>query len=233
MADKTVRGFSAEQLRRAAMDIDPKHGMELENISKIVLNATIKENLLNCIQSTNQLDISDGLYFLMGLLQKNKLSSFGDDFIRTLIERIPILITVNQNSQIRTHALQFYVWLKGNYPDYRETMITFLGSDDLAQKKCAVNNYETFCKPEEIEPLLIFENDQYVAELSMCGPLAYQLRNLALEKISKVLNKNFMMNEIKERHPDWGNAYVSWYDWTPFVEWYKNKGKKSIFGRKK
>ena len=233
MVDKTVRSFFAEQLRRAAMDIDPKHGMVLENISKIALNDTIQENLLNCIQSTNQLDISDGLYFLMGLLQKSKLGSFGDDFIETLIERIPILITVNQSVQVRTHALQFYVWLKDNYPDYRETMIEFLRSDDLTQKKCALNNYETFYKPEEIEPLLIFENDQYVAELSMCGPLEYQLRNLALDKISKVLNKNFMINEIKEKHFDWGNVYVSWYDWSPFLEWYQKKSKKSIFGRKK
>lgn len=204
MAGKTIRSFSAEQLRRAAMDIDPKHGMELESISKIKLDNTIISNILNCIQSSNHLDISDGLYFLMGLLQRYKLDAFGNDFIHRLINRIPELITIDQNAQVRSYALQFYVWLKDNYQDYRRTMLGFLKSSDLTQKKCALANYETFCNPGEIDPLLEFQNNPYVAEFSMCGPLKYQLRDLALEKIGKALNKNFIVNKLKEKHPDWG-----------------------------
>lgn len=233
MADKTIRSISSEELRHAAKLVDLKHGMELNNISRIELNTRVIANILNCIKSDNYLDISDGLYFLMGFLQKYKLNNFGDDFTDNLIKKIPELITVSQNSQVRSYALQFFVWLKDNYPNYREIMLDFLCSSDLSQKRCALTNYETYCMPKEVEPLLRFQNDSYVAELSMCGPLEYQFRNFALEKISKVIGKNFMLNKIKERHPDWGGDYVNWYDWEPFLDWHSNKNKKSIFDKKK
>ena len=98
--------------------------------------------------------------------------------------------------------------------------------------RSALINYETYCGKNEIEPLLHFQNDEYVADLAMRGPLEYQFRNIALEKICEVTGKNFMTNQLKERHPDWGNDYVSWYDWKPFLDWYGKKDKKSIFGRK-
>jgi hypothetical protein len=105
-------------------------------------------------------------------------------------------------------------------------MIEFLSSEDLGYIKKSLNSYETYCNAGEIEPLLSFGDNNYISELSMCGSLVYELRDLALEKISKVSGKNFLLNKNNEFSDKWkGN--VSWYDWKYFLEWYNSK-KKSI-----
>ena len=207
-----------ERLRNRAKLNDPD-GTALHNLPKITLDFRLIEDILACIKSVDPLDISYGLYFTIGLLQKYKLEDFGKEFTTYLINIIPTLFTKEQNAQVRMYALEFYVWLRDNYPSYRKNMLQFLNSDDLTQRRCALNNYETYCKDGEVKPLLIFQKDKLVSELSMCGPLEYQSRNIALEKIGKILGKNFMLNKVKEFNEDW-NDDVSFYDWKPFLDWY-------------
>jgi hypothetical protein len=226
MDNTTIRCLAAKQLRERAKKGDPENGTALQNIHKIGLDSLIVSEIKTCIESGSYLDVSTGLYFLIGLLQKYKLHDFGDDFIHYLVDRLPVLLKNNIKGQAKYYALKLFIWLKDYYANYRETMLSFLNSHDLGDRTQALESYETYCKPKEIEPLLKFQQDDYIAELAMCGPLEYKLRNLALEKISNLTGQNFLLNKIKESHPKWGNDYVSWYDWEPFLKWWDKERKK-------
>ncbi len=226
MDDTTISCLAAKQLRARAKKNDPAAGLMLDNIYKIGLDLSIINDIKTCIESENHIDVSEGLYFLMGLLKKYKLQDFGNDFAKFLTKRIPIVITKNQKTQAFYFALDFYIWLKDNYSDYREKMLEFLGSNDLGCRKKALSVYETYCRPGEIEPLFQFEHDNYIAELAMCGPLIYELRDLALEKIGKLCGKSFLQNKKSEYNSEW-NGNVVFYDWKPFWDWWNSKGKRS------
>jgi len=225
MGNETIRCLAVKRLKERAKKIDPEHGTSLNNIYKIGLDASVINDIKDCLESKCNIDVSKGLYFLMGLLQHYKLAQFGDEFIIYLKNKIPTLITQEPKGQSSYFALDCYILLRNNYPDYRKKMLDLLNSTDLGYRKKALEHYETYCNPREIEPLLIFKNDSYSTELSMCGPLVFELRNLALEKICKALKKNFILTKKYEYQEKW-NDDVSWNDWEPFLEWWNKEKNK-------
>lgn len=227
MADETMI-LAAKRLEARAKKISPCediYKLDINDLCKIGLDITVIRDIKECLDSSSHVDICDGFFYLTGLLTHYELQSFGKNFIDYLVYRVPELIDKNQKSGVRSYALRFFVFLKDYYPNYRDKMMSLLDSEDLGSRLAALRNYETYAKPGEIEPLLKFQNDCDVAELAMCGPLIYESRNIALEKISKVTGKNFMTFKLKEHHPNWGSDYVSWYDWSTFLEWYAKKKK--------
>lgn len=218
-----MKCLAAKQLKARALKVDPNEGAALHNIYKIGVSETVLSEIRLCLESEDSLDNSTGLYYFIGLLQKYSPNEFDQSFIEFVIKEIPVILERKTLGQERYYALILFDFFRNYYPSYRKKMLEFLKSDDLGDRKMALVKYKNYCYPQEVEPLLIFASDDIVTESSMCGPLSYELRNQALETISEVTGKNFMIRELKERHPDWGNDYVSWYDWQPFWEWYKKQ----------
>ena len=201
MDSKTMRCLGSKRLEKRAIENNIKN-LASDELYKIGLNAEIIPDIQECITSNYEPDIKNGLYFLNGLLGKYKLKEFGVNFIRLLINRLPFIIE-NQGTQAFKFALIYYVHFREEYQNYRKQMLKFLNSDVCWRRYDALRFYETFCFKNEIEPLFSFEHDNHVSEFSMCGPLAYEYRDLALEKIGLILGKNFMTKPCSEYHPDW------------------------------
>jgi hypothetical protein len=84
-------------------------------------------------------------------------------------------------------------------------------------RKEALLAYETYRQGKDVTPLETFENDTYIAEDSMGGPLTYELRNLALETIERVIGRTFKKHEKAETLPRGEIAYC--WDWAPYHAW--------------
>jgi hypothetical protein len=223
MADKTVSCLAARRLKMRAKKDDPIDGTALHNIYKIGLEVSIIADIKSCLESENDRDIADGLYYIMGLLEKYDLKDFGMDFARYLIKRLPTLIDQNIGTQACYYAVDFYIWLKDNYPNYREKMMVFLNSDDLGYSRRALSAYETYCKEMEIEPLLKFEHHEKAFDQSMSGPWVYEFRDIALEQIGKLAGENFLIKKVSEHK---NTREIFWYSWEPFWEWWNKRSKK-------
>jgi hypothetical protein len=233
MANETVNSLAVKRLYSRVKILFPDKPVSLSNIHFIGIDKFLINDIKACMESENPIDISKGLFFLMGILEKYTFEDLGTEFNKFLVEKIPTLIYKNRSFQSSYFALDLYILLNKNYSDYRDVMLRFLKSDDLGFRKAALGSYETFSQSQEIIPLLDFQNDPYVSELSMCGPLQYELRDIALYKISKILGKNFLINKLEVPDPEWGiNAYVSWYDWAPFLSWWEtHKTSEGLFSK--
>ena len=119
-------------------------------------------------------------------------------------------------------AIDWYGQLRDCYPNYRDRMLEFLASEDLGRRKFALRYFTTYAKQGEVEPLLRFRNDDYAGEVSHMGDWEYELRNRALEIIEKQLGKRFPRILRSEPHE---GARVTWYDWTPVLEWWLSQKK--------
>jgi hypothetical protein len=111
-------------------------------------------------------------------------------------------------------------------PQYREWLIQFLCDEAPAVRSEALGRCETFLKNGEVEPLLPFEKDGYLAEVSMDGPVHYVLRNAALNKIELLLGRQFPKHELTEAID---GEVVFWWDWKPFLGWWTKQKRKWHF----
>jgi hypothetical protein len=207
-----------ERLAQRKKAMEKKLGVEIDydNLYRLGLDQELTSDIIASLESSVVLDITKGFYYLSGLLNKFKLDEFGPTFGSFLTKKLSELIE-HPDLRVKYKAIPFYVYLSPNFPNYREKMMGFLMSKDLGLRKLALRNYESFCKPGEVEPLLQFERDDYAGEIGMLGDLFYELRDLALEKIEKQLGCSFFKKRLSELH-DGRKAY--WNDWQPFKEWW-------------
>jgi hypothetical protein len=182
-------------------------------------------DIKTCIGSNDHLGISSGLYVLKGLSIERTSSDLPHDFKMFLIGRIVELLKHPTDSVV-FDAIDWYGQLRDCYLDYREQMLEFLASADLGRRERGLRYYATYAKPGEVEPLLRFRHDDYASEVRPNGNWEYDLRNRALGLIETQLGKNFP--RILRSEPYEG-AQVTWYDWTPFLEWWlKNSPAQAI-----
>lgn len=180
----------------------------------------VDESLLGALEesfaSDRREDLSLGFLFLNVLLEENRPSAFPTKFYESLIPRVRVLLR-HESSYVRSRALELFVWLRKNYPDYKAVMMEHLRSDDLGARKVALANYETYADPKEISPLVEFSSDGYAADYAMNSPMFYELRDAALQKISGISGVNFCGSRLNESHE---GTTVSWYDWSDFYKWW-------------
>jgi hypothetical protein len=209
----------SEQLRKLLSDSTGVDATTLSNkeIQKLDLSPVVVNCIQKCLSSDDQSDVSTGFLFLNALLQKYQPNAFGTDFYEFLVGRMEELLE-NKSKFVSYQALELFVWLRGNYPNYRDVMKKYLDSDDLGYRRIALHHYETYVNDKEISPLIRFSEDDYAAEKGMNSDLFYELRDLALEKISTVVGKQFCGNRASEPYD---GTVVSWYDWGLFFDWWK------------
>lgn len=203
--------------RKKAMQEQLGIRLDYHNLYRLGLDQELIDDLTACLESTVVLDITKGLYFLSGLLYKYKLDDFGSSFKSFLIRRIGELID-HSDLRVKYRTISIFAFLSSNFPDYRKIMMGFLAAEDLGLRQKALYHYETFCRAGEIEPLLRFEQDDYAGELGMLGDYFYELRDMALNKIEKQLGRSFPKRRLSQPYD---GRTVSWYDWKPFLEWWK------------
>ena len=115
-------------------------------------------------------------------------------------------------------------------PRSRKWLIQFLCDDSPFVRSEALGRCETFLEKDEVEPLLSFQNDVYLVEVSMHGPVHYVLRNSALGKIELLLGRQFPKHEMTKVIE---GEVVFWWDWNPFLNWWSKKKRKWHFWKKK
>lgn len=188
------------------------------DIQTLDIDQDIVSDVSDCLRSDELQTLSTGFYFLSSLLQKYPASSFGTEFIAFLVKRVRDLLN-HESKFVCAKALELFVWLRQNYPDYRYVMLSQLASHDLGCRRIALNNYETYAVRDEVTPLLKFCADDYAAEFSMMGTMRYESRDIALEKIENIVGKKFRLNQLSEQYD---GGLVTWYDWKPFLMWLEN-----------
>jgi hypothetical protein len=197
-----------------------RKSISVADIQALDIDQNIVMDIHSCLQTEDVQILSTGFFFLNSLLQKFPAKNFGSEFVSFLIKRVRDLLN-HESEFVCSKALELFIWLRQNYPDYRDVMLSYLSSKKLGCRKIALNNFETFAERNEVTPLVKFYSDNYAAENSMMGVMRYELRDIALEKIEFIIGKKVRLAQLSETY-DGGT--VTWYDWTPFLLWWeKNK----------
>lgn len=189
-------------------------GVGLEDIGRLVPDRALEADLAECLTSDDPTENLWGLFFCEGLHIAAKLA---ESTKLVLLPRIPVL-RKSPDDQTRSATVPVEVSLRESLPKFKEWMLEHLTDKYVGVRKYALGHAEEFLSSGEIEALLPFVDDPYIAETSMDGPCVYPLRNAALEKIETLVNERFEKREKTEALPD--GDVVFWWDWSPFLEWW-------------
>lgn len=198
-------------------------GVSAEDVKKLELTSDLIADIFECLDSSEMVDQQMALFYSEVLIAPGTLTESQED---KLISRVREL-SRGKTEQIRPSCYKFLRRFRSKVPNYRDLMLEGLKDSDPIVRKEALLGYETYCQPREVAPLEMFENDGYFAEISMNGPLLYELRNLALETIERVIGKTFKKSEKTEAIA--GGEVAFWWDWAPYHRW-KNSWLNKLIG---
>jgi hypothetical protein len=185
-------------------------GISADDIQKLTLTADLVSDIFECLESSEVVDKQMGLFFSEVLFVPGKLDQAQE---AKLVARLETL-SRGETKQVQAPCFKLLRRFRSKVRDYRGLMLEGLIDSDPMVRKEALLAYETYCQPKEVAPLEKFESDSYLAEISMTGPLIYELRNLALETIERVIGKSFKKSEKTELTSDGEVAF--WWDWSPY-----------------
>jgi hypothetical protein len=192
-------------------------GPSIEDISKIPLTEEVLADLKLALESTEFETKKVGLFFSQGLLQQQPPDP----------RLVPMLLVVvadcirDEDGFLRNYAVPVLVLLRGYVSDYRTQMLTLLRDSVSAVRHSALMASETFLKPGEVAPLLPFQSDTSISETeAMGGPWRYLMRDEALYRIERLLQRDFRVHECSEVR---NNQVIFWWDWVPFLKWWAKR----------
>jgi hypothetical protein len=186
------------------------------NLSTLPLSRSLLQDVGECLQSDDHLDIRMGFLVLKGLMADRVITDLPADFRSTLITRVEQLLR-HSFPAVVYDAIDRLGQLRDEYPQYRERMLELLASEDTGQRRVALRYYTTYAKDVEVEPLLPFRNDTTAEEERPLGDWEYDLRNRALALIERQLGRKFKGGVLSEPYE---GGRVTWHDWRPFLEWW-------------
>ncbi|HYF37871.1 MAG TPA: hypothetical protein VD994_21390 [Prosthecobacter sp.] len=191
-------------------------GVSAEDVRKLKLTPTLVEDIFECLESSEMIDKQMALFFSETLIEPGKLTVAQEDKLISLVKDL----SQAKIKQVRPACYNFLRKFHIKVPEYRQLMLKGLIDPDPIVRKEALLGYPTYGRPNEVLPLEPFETDSYFAEISMNGPLIFELRNLALETIERTIGKKFTKAEKADTTPD--GEVVFWWDWTPYHRWKKH-----------
>ncbi len=200
-------------------------GLSADDVKRLQLTPDLVEDVLSSLASADVVDQQIALFFSEVLIWPGKINPAHES---TLVSRI-VDLGRGPTDRVKSSALKMVTRFRASVPDFRSLMMEGLSSSDPMVRKEAVLAYELYCLPKEVAPLERFEHDDYVTETAMGGPLLYELRNLALETIERVIGKNFRKAEKTEARSTGEVAF--WWDWSPYHAWKKGGFLGSLFKR--
>ena len=198
-------------------------GIGQADISRIPISQEVIDEIVQCLSSRDANEIKWGLWFANGILDSNPPQAF----LKWLKPRIPDWME-HEKWDVRNQAMEIFVRLRDNYPDFRNMMLKRLGDESPSVRWDALKAHRAFIRRENIKNLLAFQNDPYMSETEMGSPLVYPLRNLALSIIEELCLKQFAKSERVEQGE--GGRLVYWWDWQPFLDWWKRRSILSRIG---
>ncbi|MEM1060471.1 MAG: hypothetical protein AAGK14_14750 [Verrucomicrobiota bacterium] len=166
-------------------------GVSADDVAQLEVTDDLVADILTCLDSDDFAAIQMALLFAETLLGANRLD---EKQVGALLRRVQNLVG-SKHARVHGPALKLLSMCRVHVPNYREMMLAALEDDDPMARRQALVVYPTYCHPKEVQPLERFEHDEHKVETSMGGPLLYDLRNLALEKIEEVLGKQFKKTE--------------------------------------
>lgn len=169
-------------------------GVSAQDIENLKVETGLVREIIECLKSDEFVDLQMALLFAETLLTRETLDT---DHAKAVVLEVKQLC-VSKHGQVHGPAIKMLERFHKHVPEYRTIMLRALHYEDPMARRQALVFYSTYCRAQETEPLEPFERDNYMAETSMGGPLVYELRNLALETIEKVLDTRFKTAEETE-----------------------------------
>jgi hypothetical protein len=205
---------SARLIKRAEKFERSEVGIGLESVSKIQWDKNVLADLLACLDSDDPKEIRWGLWFFQGFIESGRLP---ETALKELQKRLPLLVEQHPETDVREFLVPCLALAGRHFPEYRKWMLGFLSDESVSVRSAALARCNSFLKRGEIDPLLPFQNDPYMGEISMYGPIHFMLRNAALKNIEALVGKQFPKHELTELHK---GEVVFWWDWQPFLDWW-------------
>jgi hypothetical protein len=207
--------ISDKLLNRLPKERAYKVGVSADDLKGLILDASLKADILAALNSDNRIDISFGFFFVNQLCRPGEDHQFDDALLKASLKLLS-----TKEWGIRDNCVTIISLLGQQLSNYRELMLGALQDKDPLVRKKALLAYHTFSKRKEIAPLELFEHDDFAGEVGMGSHLVYELRNLALETIEKKIGKSFRKYEKIGVYKNGAMAY--WWDWEPFHKWKKS-----------
>jgi len=197
-------------------------GLSADDVQQLSLTRDLVEDILNCLASSDIVDQQMALFFTDILIEPGSIDKNQQ---ANLIAQI-IRLSGATGKQVQAPAYKLLARYSSQVPDYRAMMLNGLQNPDPMVRKEALLAHGSYCRAKEVFPLEAFENDNYLTETVMGGPLVYELRNIALEAIERAIGKTFQKSEKSEAQSS--GAVAFWWDWTPYHVW-KDRWFKKLF----
>jgi len=191
-------------------------GISVDDICNLTIDAQLVKDIFECLKSDAFIDQQIALLFAETLLVPERLSPEQSQDLISIVTQI----LNSKHGQVHGPALAVLGRFKSQIMNYRAIMLNALLDDDPMARRQALVLYTSYCRPRETEPLETFENDNYITEISMGGPLVYDLRNLAFEIIEVVIGRQFQ--RTKETKSLENGKVVYWWGWSPYFQWKKS-----------
>jgi len=195
-----------------------------DGIARIPLTPEVIGEIKECLSSANVSEVKWGLSFAEGYLDLKP----PQEFLQWVLPRVPAWLK-HANWDVRDSALEIFIRLRNSYGNYREVMLEMLQDPDEQVRWHALRQYRSFLTQDDIPALLAFQNDRYMTETEMGSPLVYAIQNDALAAIEDLCGKRF--NKTEKVEPVEGSLMVYWWDWQPFLGWWKKQQGKGRFWR--
>jgi len=219
-----MQNYLSKKLFTHVIGNDDVQAVSESRIKNTPLTNEIINDLLTALSSKQSLDVTLACFFASSL----DISKLEPHFINQIVE-LALHILNNQQSELKSSAVDLVIKYRKYIPSYRNIMLNLLKDEDDATRGKVLASYLTFAHKNEFEPLEPFENDDYVSEIAMGSPLYFVNRNDAFDLIEKITGNKFDRFEILEKSSNGKEAYM--IAWAPFHYW-KNSFWRKFFRKK-
>jgi hypothetical protein len=187
-----------------------------EDVQRLRLTPDLVADVVECLESPEIDDKEVGLYFSQFLIAPGKLNREREAWF------IAYISDLSQGATGRLEAPCFRLMRRFRFKmrNYRDLMLKALESADPLVRKEALLAYEAYRLSGEVAPLEKFERDDHLAGSGRRRPKTFELRNLALEEIERVMRATFKKVEKTEVTPEGDKAVYR--DWAPYYRWKKS-----------
>lgn len=202
-------------------------GIAVEDIVRIPIVPELVGEVIDCLESDEDLDVTFGLFFAECLRPRA-------DFVATAGHALPVLagliraVLNHPSQQVRMAAASAFVAFQSSFDDYAVVMRGFLSASVPSIRQIALRAAPTYLSAKELNTLLPFQDDPEIGETGgMGGPLRYDLRDLALETAETIAGRSFSNGDCLERRD---GVVISWRSWSKFSQWLESGKKLKFFG---
>jgi hypothetical protein len=205
-----------------------KYGIADKDIARIVVTQGLVSDIIDCLESKDDLDAGFALFFLEELNGRSDFRAVLGSEQNTITTWIRKLLN-HSSSKIRADAARAFVAFRKDFSDYPSVMLGLLRSPDVQIMRIALRATPTFLPVKNVDELLRFRDEPTFGETGgMGGPMRYDLRDLALEMAERIAAKSFDAGDCLEQREGF---QVSWRSWSAFTIWLEKKKKWRLFGQ--